>query len=73
MRHEWVLAGQEVDKTLDLDYIRVAGLHHGSRATSGLQGYIRVAGLHQGSRATSGLQGYIRVAGLHQGCRATSE
>ena len=27
MRHEWVLTGQEIDKTLDLCYIRVAGLH----------------------------------------------
>ena len=28
-REQWVLAGQEIDKTLDLSYIRVAGLHCG--------------------------------------------
>ena len=27
MRYEWILTGQEIDKTLDLGYIRVAGLH----------------------------------------------
>ena len=27
--YEWLLEGQEIDKTLHLDYIRVGGLHGG--------------------------------------------